>query len=51
MKKGGTAAAGGASSSTGNAAAEMSETQGGVKFELVGVPECMEDENLAASRE
>ena len=57
MKKGGQQAAGGLNStiggnyaSTGGAAAAMSETQGGVKFELVGMPDCM-DENLAASKE
>ena len=45
MKKGGGAqAAMGAS----NAGPAMAETQGGVKFELVGLPECM-DENLAAT--
>lgn len=52
MKKGGTGGAGVvASNSTGNAAAEMSETQGGVKFDLVGGPDCMDDENFAASKE
>ena len=47
MKKGGGAQATmGANNS--NAAQAMAETQGGVKFELVGLPECM-DENLASS--
>lgn len=46
MKKGGGANA--ATSSANNAQSEVSEAQGGVKFELVGVPECM-NENLAAS--
>ena len=55
MKKGGQQAVAGLNSTSGNyassgGAAMMSETQGGVKFELVGMPECM-DENLAASKE
>ena len=44
-------AAGAGNYASSGSAAMMSETQGGVKFELVGMPECINDENLAASKE